>query len=191
MTKNNYSKINTSKHSTKRSRTTSVNALPVRNVKAEVSLVIGAILALLAAIYYAILSLVVVAFNDTGSSANGPISLLILIFAVSTFIQAIVVLKETARVDRYASRLIALFGTLALPLYFIVTLVVTSVISVAQYRILAAGGQISNEAFGWLLSSPYIMGAIFIISLASSVWLWVLICKKDKLVWVRVKSRKK
>jgi hypothetical protein len=163
-------------------RTTSRNktkkaVLPQRNTIAEIFIQVGAVAIMAYAVILALYSLIVLAFNDTGSAMAGPIAFLMFLFCINFAIQGVKLFRESNRVDHYTYRIIAICLILLLPLVVIMSQVVTSSLSM-----LAAKSIEDTTSIAHALNAIMIVSAI--LGVLGSIWLWILAADKNKLVWI-------
>ncbi|MDO4773615.1 MAG: hypothetical protein Q4A37_00625 [Candidatus Saccharibacteria bacterium] len=113
-----------------------------------------------------------------------PLSMGVLTYAIVSIAVGIKVLGEVRRVDRYKQRLMAIYGAL---IPFILGYA-TFILSRALGSVERLGGTQLLEASG-AMELTYLLGSLSLFpsiatSCVSLVWLWHLLIKKDKLVWI-------
>lgn len=166
-------------------KTTDKN-LPVRNTIFEALIYAGAIGLFVYAFGILLFTFVANAFNDTSDSSVGGWSLLHVAISGAIVAQAILLIRQSRRVDRYVPRFIATLLTCLLPLMLILRFAGSSLLT----QLLRNGESISTVSSNGLyatinfITSGYFMNIAAIASLVGIVWLWVLLLKKDKLLWV-------
>lgn len=161
-------------------------SLPSRKPIAEAFIYAGALGLFAYIIYILIFALVVNMFNDTGSTAVGPFTLLFVMIGGSFVAQAILLIKQWQRVDRYLQRLISLGAILLLPFLVFVRMVGEAII-VSMWRQNQEGIlPLDTPLYSVItaLTSGTVLTVAALVSLAGSIWLWVLLLKKDKLLWI-------
>lgn len=162
---------------------TKKEALPERNIIAEIFIQVGALAMLAYAIMLVLYGLVVIAFNDTGSAAAGPIALLIFLFCINVTVQAVKLLRQSNRVDHYRQRIIAICLILLLPIVMIVSQTVASNLSMSKIR------PADDTSIAQIFNGAMIAGVI--LGVVGSILLWVLLKDKNKLVWILKSSNTK
>lgn len=143
--------------------------LPKRNIVAEITILTGAAGILIYGIVIFLVSFIANIFNDTSSPAIAPLSVLAGLFALNITIQGVYIFRESERVDHYGTRL----GALALVLAFPLLMFIVNVSGLLGGLALSPASSIFS-----VLTLPCIA-----MSIAGSVWLWVLLTSGSKLHW--------
>ena len=165
--------------------------MPQPNNAAEAAIFVGSLGMALYAIFVFVMSVVAVAFNDTGAKGVELISFAIFLFGVNIVAQSILVSKEIRRVDRYGQRIIAVFMTIA-PLVLFILSIITTMLYRYDSDCIHGYSSSSPCVFAYETSMLTMMMSKLspIISVVGSVYLWFLLKRKDKLFWIYDKSPK-
>ena len=161
------------------------NKLPVRNTILEALIYAGGVGLVGYAIGIIVLIFIANAFYDSDSSAVGLLSLIALTVVGLLVAQALLLVRQWQRVDRYYQRLTALGLMRVFPLLLATNMVLGSMIARGAWD--NGNGQSLDD--GWLqaainvISSWQIFSIAAIASTAGMIWLWTLLLKKDKLLW--------
>ena len=158
---------------------------PQPNSAAEAAIFVGSLGMALYAIFVFVMSVVAVAFNDTGAKGVEFISFAIFLFGVNILAQSILVSKEIRRVDRYGQRIIAVFMTIA-PLVLFILSIITTMLYRYDSDCIHGYSSSSPCVFAYEMSMLTMMMSklLLIISVVGSVYLWFLLKRKDKLFWI-------
>ena len=158
---------------------------PQPNSAAEAAIFVGSLGMALYAIFVFVMSVVAVAFNDTGAKGVELISFAIFLFGVNIVAQSILVSKEIRRVDRYGQRIIAVFMTIA-PLVLFILSIITTMLYRYDSDCIHGYSSSSPCVFAYETSMLTMMMSKLspIISVVGSVYLWFLLKRKDKLFWI-------
>ncbi len=170
------------KHKKKAIKAAKVNT-PQPNSAAEAAIFVGSLGMALYAIFVFVMSVVAVAFNDTGAKGVELISFAIFLFGVNIVAQSVLVSKEIRRVDRYGQRIIAVYMTIAPLLVSVVLMPIVLFYNSSDCKY----DEASDVICGILREVHYIanMQYVFVItSIAGSTYLWFLLKRKDKLFWI-------
>ena len=162
---------------------------PQPNSAAEAAIFVGSLGMALYAVFVFVMSVVAVAFNDTGAKGVELISFAIFLFGVNIVAQSILVSKELRRVDRYGQRIIAVCMTIAPLLTSVVLMPIVLFYNSSDCKY----DEASNIVCDILREVYYIanMQYVFVIvSIAGSAYLWFLLRRKDKLFWIYDESSK-
>lgn len=163
--------------------------MPQPNSAAEAAIFVGSLGMALYAVFVFVMSVVAVAFNDTGAKGVEFVSFAIFLFGVNILAQSILVSKEIRRVDRYGQRIIAVCMTIAPILVSVVLMPIVLFYNSSDCKY----DEVSNVVCDILREVYYIanMQYVFVIvSIAGSAYLWFLLRRKDKLFWIYDKSPK-
>ena len=163
---------------------------PQPNSAAEAAIFVGSLGMALYAVFVFVMSVVAVAFNDTGAKGVELISFAIFLFGVNIVAQSILVSKELRRVDRYGQRIIAVCMTIAPILVSVVLMPIVLFYNSSDCKY----DEASNVVCDILREVYYVanMQYVFVIvSIAGSAYLWFLLRRKDKLFWIYDESSKK
>ena len=163
--------------------------MPQPNSVAEAAIFVGSLGMALYAVFAFVMSVVVVAFNDTGAKGVELISLAIFLFGINIVAQSVLVSKELRRVDRYCQRIIAVCMTIAPLLVSVVLMPILLFYNSSDCKY----DEVSNIVCDILREVYYIanMQYVFVIvSITGSAYLWFLVKRKDKLFWIYDKSPK-
>ena len=156
---------------------------PQPNSAAEAAIFVGSLGMALYAIFVFVMSVVAVAFNDTGAKGVELISFAIFLFGVNIVAQSVLVSKELRRVDRYCQRIIAVCMTIAPILVSVVLMPIVLFYNSSDCKY----DEVSNVVCDILREVYYVanMQYVFVIvSIAGSAYLWFLLKRKDKLFWI-------
>ena len=162
---------------------------PQPNSAAEAAIFVGSLGMALYAVFVFVMSVVAVAFNDTGAKGVELISFAIFLFGVNIVAQSVLVSKELRRVDRYCQRIIAVCMTIAPILVSVVLMPIVLFYNSSDCKY----DEVSNVVCDILREVYYIanMQYVFVIvSIAGSAYLWFLLRRKDKLFWIYDESPK-
>ncbi len=162
---------------------------PQPNSAAEAAIFVGSLGMALYAVFVFVMSVVAVAFNDTGAKGVELISFAIFLFGVNIVAQSILVSKELRRVDRYGQRIIAVCMTIAPILVSVVLMPIVLFYNSSDCKY----DEASNVVCDILREVYYVanMQYVFVIvSIAGSAYLWFLLRRKDKLFWIYDESSK-
>ena len=162
---------------------------PQPNSAAKAAIFVGSLGMALYAVFVFVMSVVAVAFNDTGAKGVELISFAIFLFGVNIVAQSILVSKELRRVDRYGQRIIAVCMTIAPLLTSVVLMPIVLFYNSSDCKY----DEASNIVCDILREVYYIanMQYVFVIvSIAGSAYLWFLLRRKDKLFWIYDESSK-
>ena len=157
--------------------------MPQPNSVAEAAIFVGSLGMALYAVFAFVMSVVVVAFNDTGAKGVELISLAIFLFGINIVAQSVLVSKELRRVDRYCQRIIAVCMTIAPLLVSVVLMPILLFYNSSDCKY----DEVSNIVCDILREVYYIanMQYVFVIvSITGSAYLWFLLKRKDKLFWI-------
>lgn len=157
--------------------------MPQPNSAAEAAIFVGSLGMVLYAIFVFVMSVVAVAFNDTGAKGVELISFAIFLFGVNILAQSILVSKEIRRVDCYGQRIIAVYMTIAPLLVSVVLMPIVLFYNSSDCKY----DEVSDVVCGILREVHYIanMQYVFVIvSIVGSAYLWFLLKRKDKLFWI-------
>ena len=162
---------------------------PQPNSAAEAAIFVGSLGMALYAVFVFVMSVVAVAFNDTGAKGVELISFAIFLFGVNIIAQSVLVSKELRRVDRYCQRIIAVCMTIAPILVSVVLMPIVLFYNSSDCKY----DEVSNVVCDILREVYYVanMQYVFVIvSIAGSAYLWFLLRRKDKLFWIYDESSK-
>lgn len=158
---------------------------PQPNSAAEAAIFVGSLGIIVYAILVIIRTLLAIGFSRASGGGREVIGIVVILFGVNIALQSMLLLKEARRVDRYSQRIVAIYMVIA-PLL----LILLSTIIAMLYRGNGSciHGDNSNIAcvfiseihsISMLASKP-----LFIVSVIGSLYLWLLLIRKDKLFWI-------
>ena len=154
---------------------------PQPNSAAEAAIFVGSLGIIVYAIFVIMRTLLAIGFSRASGGGGEAVGIIVILFGVNIALQSMILLKEARRVDHYSQRIVAIYMVIA-PLL----LMLLSTILAMLYRdngscIYGDDSNIACEihSISMLASKP-----LFIVSVIGSLYLWLLLIRKDKLFWI-------
>ena len=154
---------------------------PQPNSAAEAAIFVGSLGIIVYAIFVIMRTLLAIGFSRASGGDGEAVGIVVILFGVNIALQSMLLLKEARRVDHYSQRIVAIYMVIA-PLL----LMLLSTILAMLYRdngscIYGDDSNIACEihSISMLASKP-----LFIVSVIGSLYLWLLLIRKDKLFWI-------
>ena len=169
----------------KKTAKTVKTSTPQPNSAAEAAIFIGSLGIIVYAIFVIMRTLLAIGFSRASGGGGEVIGIVVILFGVNIALQSMILLKEARRVDHYSQRIVAIYMVIA-PLL----LILLSTILAMLYRGNGSciHGDDSNIVCVFISEihsiSMLASKTLFIVSVIGSLYLWLLLIRKDKLFWI-------